>query len=210
MNLRADFLLDSEKRYQGAIGSRFLWVVCSMTALVVLLLIAGFQTVNVHLARRDIETTTKTLEVLNPQIESLLWARKESALCKRYFNELTSWRSSRSSVQQVLLRLQRDLPETIQLLQLNLRDELAMPVREEGSEKKEPRRQCRISLSGRVKGSEAEQTMARFIQKLNEPAEGSAPFFQTVTLLKIQAESAGDNGESRFEIEAVQQERILK
>lgn len=204
MSLRVDFLVDSEKRFQGRVGNRFIVVIGTATVLAVVLLTALFQAWVYRQAKQDIQKAAATLDVMMPRVARIKKAQAETALWKRYVEELGGWQESRTPVSRMLLRVQKAVPENMQILQMTLRDDLTAPAR------LEPRRVFRIRIAGRSVGPGAEQDVSRFIQKLNTPSGPDAPPFQSVTLLSIQAETGEGEVASRFEIEAAGPEQMLK
>lgn len=210
MSLRVDFLMDSEKRYQGRVGGRFIVVSAAATAVAVFVLFVLFQILAYRQAKRDIQKADATLAIMLPREESVKKARAETALWKGMVAELGGWRNSRTPVSRVLRRVQQAVSENMQILQMTLRDDLTVPARSGKSAIPEPRRVFRIRIEGRAVGDSGEQDVARFIQKLNVPDESGVPPFQSVTLLSIQAESRGEKASTLFEVEAASPERMLK
>lgn len=210
MSLRVDFLLDSEKRYQGRVGGRFIVVSASATILAIFVLFVFFQFVAYRQLKGDIQKSDATLAIMLPREEGIKKVRAETAIWTGMSAELDGWRNSRTPVSGVLLRVQQAVPENMQILQMILRDDLTAPARSGKETRLEPRRVFRVRIEGRAVGAGGEQDVARFIQKLNTPEKDGAPPFQSVTLLSIQAETQQEKASSLFEIEAAGPERMLK
>jgi hypothetical protein len=210
MSLRVDFLMDSEKRFQGRVGNRFIAVSAAATAVAIFVLFVGFQVLAYRQLKGDIQKADATLAIMLPREEIVKRVRAETARWKRMEAELDGWRNTRTPVSGVLHQVQQAMSENMQILQMTLRDDLTVPARSGKETQPEPRRVFRIRIEGRAVGLTGEQDVSRFIQRLNAPEEGAPPPFQSVTLLSIQSEGQGEGASSLFEIEAAGPERMLK
>lgn len=210
MSLRVDFLMDSEKRFQGRVGNRFIAVSAVATAVAIFVLFVGFQVLAYRQLKGDIQKADATLAIMLPREEIVKRVRAETARWKRMEAELDGWRNTRTPVSGVLHQVQQAMSENMQILQMTLRDDLTVPARSGKETQPEPRRVFRIRIEGRAVGLTGEQDVSRFIQRLNAPEEGAPPPFQSVTLLSIQSEGQGEGASSLFEIEAAGPERMLK
>jgi hypothetical protein len=210
MSLRVDFLMDSEKRFQGRVGNRFIAVSAVATAVAIFVLFVGFQVLAYRQLKGDIQKADATLAIMLPREEIVKRVRAETARWKRMEAELDGWRNTRTPVSGVLHQVQQAMSENMQILQMTLRDDLTVPARSGKETQPEPRRVFRIRIEGRAVGLTGEQDVSRFIQRLNAPEEGAPQPFQSVTLLSIQSEGQGEGASSLFEIEAAGPERTLK
>lgn len=210
MSLRVDFLMDSEKRFQGRVGGRFIMVSALATVVAIFVLFVVFQVLSYQQVIRDIHKTDATLAIMLPREESLRKIREKTILWKRMEAELNGWRNSRCPASQILFQVQQSVPENIQILQMTLRDDLAVPARLGKESRPDPQRVFRIRIEGRAVGPNGEQNVSRFIQKLNTPEPGGDTPYRTVTLLSIQAETQGEKASCLFDIEAAKAERMLK
>lgn len=205
-----DFLLDSEKRYQGAVSGRFIVLATSGTILAIGVLISLYLTMKYFYLKSEIQTLTARSDTLRPRAERVQRMQQQTGHLRRLQDELVGWGDGRPEWGRVLRQIQQATPENVQFLQMDIRDSLTAP-RPPGEAVPKPRRTVRVRISGFVEDAQADAVVSGFIHALRligPPGRGRD--FSAVTLLNIQAETTGPRPTSRFEIEATGPERLLK
>lgn len=207
--MRLDFLQDSEKRYQGPVSGRFLAIATTGTLLAALLMVSAHLFFRHRLTKREIASRRAAMERTRPRVDRVREMQAETGRLRQANTEKAGWGKTRIEWSEALRQLQGATPESVQLLQWDLRDELSAPRRASPAQPFEPRRVFRVRVTGLAEGEQADETVADLIQAMRRFSAGGAPLFQDVKLLSIQADRTAGRPVSRFDLEATGRERPL-
>jgi len=209
MKVRIDLLDVSERRQQGPVTTRFavralLWTLAASSAL------AGAWLAYTSLqARSEILIQEATWRDVEPRVTAARKMRLRDADAQAFLGELDAWAEIRRPLHGVLDQTQRIVPQEMQFIRMEIRDDIAArrPASEE--EAARPYRQFRIRIHGRAAGERSEDTVSRFIQALKDVGS-PAPVCPLVSLVSMQTDPFSGSGFSTFEIYAEGAERPLR
>ncbi|MDZ4199986.1 MAG: hypothetical protein U1E27_11975 [Kiritimatiellia bacterium] len=212
MIVRVDFLLDSEKRYQGPVSGRFLMQSIVGTILAILILFSAHLLFKYRLASREVASQTAALEAIRPRVDRVRALQAQTLQFRRAEKELAGWGVIRVEWSDALRQIQAATPKTIQFIQMDVRNDITTTRPSSGGTSAAPptpRRLFRIRLTGLAEGEQSDETVSQFIQSLRRAGSRGVPLFPSVTLLSIQTERSDSGPVNRFEMEILGQEQTL-
>lgn len=208
MKIRIDLLDAAERRHQGPVSARFAWRTLLWSLATVAALGAAFAVYATLDNRQAVRRGEEVWAGMQPRRDAVRQIRGRLGEATGYLKELDGWRAARNVWGAALEALQRGVPDEMQLIRLDLRDEIAAGRPKSNEEPPEPYRKIRAKINGRTVGDRPEDVVSRFIVALRGMGD-PRKLFSSVTLAYLQADSL-QPGTSAFEIDAEGEERPLK
>ncbi len=222
MKLRVNLLKDGETRYQGPVSIRFLARAGGGTIIAMVVLVVGIALQQQIMLKRNLKWSQAEWERIGPRYEEV--KKKQSLLAnyKDLLDELQLWGYTNTDWHEMLLELQKNVPESVQLSRLQVDGSWTFikppPVPPKEGSTAPPRempaipaRQITLTVAGKVTGELADEVVVRFTKSL-EKARGFDTLFDTMKLQRLFRDS-GDPSKTdvrQFEIEGKSMERKLQ
>lgn len=236
MNLRVNLLKEAEQRYQGPVSIRFLLRTGGIGLGVLLLIFVALSMHGQFMLKRNLKAAKEEWVRLGPRYDEITKRQALLANYKGLLDELNAWGPTNAHMHEMLLELQKTVPESVQLLQLNIgadwvfikpEQPKAKPPPPKGEHpdpkaKKEkpppkvalaaqPGRQAQLRITGRVEGELADEIVVQFMKALHK-----APGFSTTIdsmelqrLYKDDSNRGGGGNWRQFEIQGTAKPRMM-
>lgn len=222
MKLRVNLLKEGETRYQGPVSLRFLVRAGGGTIIAIIVLVVGIAIQRQVMLTRNLKWSQAEWQRIGPRYEEI---KKKQTLLTNYkglLEELQQWGYTNTSWHEMLLELQKNVPESVQLSRLQVdgawtfikppavppKEGSTAPPRELPST---PARQITLTVAGKVTGELADEVVVRFTKSL-EKSPGFDTLFDTMKLQRLFRDS-GDAKRTdvrQFEIEGQSKARKLQ
>ncbi|MFH0908877.1 MAG: hypothetical protein V1929_08950 [bacterium] len=222
MKLRVNLLKDGEARYQGPVSLRFLARVGGGTIIASLLLVVAIAVQRQIMLSRNLKWSQAEWARIGPRYEEI---KKKQALLANYkdlLEELQQWGYTNTHWNEMLLELQKNVPDSVQLNRLQVDGSwtfIKPPTPPQKAGSTEPRRelpaipgrQIKLAIAGRVTGDLADEVVVRFTKNL-EKARGFDALFDTMKLQRLfrDASDPTKTAARQFEIEGQSESRKLQ
>jgi hypothetical protein len=155
MNLKVDLILPSEQRSGSVLSLKSLTRIASIALPAIILVAAFVMTYQYIRLRTQVNSLEEAWENAQPKEQHAKEIREQLARNRKVLNEIRGWKKSSMAWHWHLLDLQRQVPASIALNELELSHSMQLT---DGN----PARSFSILLSARSEGEDAEWSIMRF------------------------------------------------
>jgi hypothetical protein len=177
MNLRVDLILESEQRSGSIINLKSIMRVASIVIPGIIIATICFAGLNSMKLKNKLKNLEQEMEVQGPRQQASIKLRNQLNRNISILEELEGWEAAHMNWRDVLLDIQKEIPDQIQLTALSI-DQVLQHV------KKVPARVFKLTLKGKAKGAFSEDN----IIKLSDSLKTAKQFSEIIKKVDVWAD----------------------
>ncbi len=188
---RVNLLKKSERRYQGVVSRRFIFVSMVVTPIFLIAILSGIKLVQYNGVQANLKASREIWADLEPQLERFQNQQRGLNTNRQAIDLIQGWRNSQVSMEGLLLDIQQTIPEQIQLTRVSVRSEIKTSVYRN---KDELDLDYRLVLQGVSQGAQAEGMVINLRKNLLKKEHLTATFDSVkLTSMRKREGRAGEN-----------------
>ena len=160
MNLRVDLILESEQRSGSPVSGKGIVRIASLVVPTIIAFIVILGLLNVRAVSSTVKNREREWSRKKIQQEDAVTLRKAVVRNQAVWDEIESWRTTRTDVALLLAALQREVPASVQLVDLTFSDDFAF------DEDKGVVRRLKLTINGLADGFKAKDAVEKLTRRL--------------------------------------------
>lgn len=197
---RVNMLRKSERRYQGAVGRRFMLVSIFVTPTLLIALLSGVKLIQYGSVRADLGARREIWTALEPRLAIANEQQRGLTVNRQALELINGWRDSQISMVELMKDIQQVVPANVQLMRISIRSDVMASLYREAEELN---LDYRLALQGVSQGSEAEDAVIALRKSLLK-GEYVSEIFDSVKLTSMRKRRGLDGENIReFSLEGI-------
>lgn len=197
---RVNLLKKSERRYQGAVSRRFMWVSIVVTPILFIALLSGVKLIQYGGVQADLKASREIWNTLEPKLAVARDQQRGLKTNRQALSLINGWKDSQVSMEVLLLDIQEAIPENVQLTRVSIRGEVKASLYRNADELG---LDYRLALQGISQGVQAEDAVINLRRDLLRKEHLSA-IFESVKLTSMRKRrGAGGENMREFSLEGL-------
>lgn len=197
---RVNLLKKSERRYQGAVSRKFMLISIVVTPILMIAVISGVKLIQYGGIRANLRSSREIWERLEPRLAVALEQQGGLKTNREALTLFNAWQDSKSPMEELLLDIQKVIPENVQLKRISIRNDVTSSLYQN---EEDLQLDYRLVLHGVSQGDQAEDAVIRLRRELLSQGR-FATIFDSVKLTSMRKSMSKDGENMReFSLEGL-------